>query len=91
MEDCSHTLTDPYAKHFASIKVSDLVLVNEKGQYIEGSKSKINAAGFIIHSTIHKERPDINAVCHAHAPYGVAWSSFGRLIEMLTQGTPASK
>jgi ribulose-5-phosphate 4-epimerase/fuculose-1-phosphate aldolase len=65
--------------------VSDLVRVTAGGKYVEGSKSQINAAGFIIHSNIHRNRPDINVVCHAHSPYGRAWSCFGKPIEMLTQ------
>ncbi|OJJ50347.1 hypothetical protein ASPZODRAFT_58076 [Penicilliopsis zonata CBS 506.65] len=76
---------NPYAMHFGQITVSDLVLVNEEGQPVEPTKYKINAAGFIIHSAIHKARPDINAACHMHSPHGRAWSSFGRPIEMLNQ------
>ncbi|KAL6251251.1 hypothetical protein RBB50_001459 [Rhinocladiella similis] len=76
---------NPYARHFGMMRVSDLVRVDEHGKYVEGAKSKINAAGFIIHSNIHRARPDINVVCHAHSPYGRAWSAFGRPIEMLTQ------
>ncbi|KAH8645831.1 class 2 aldolase adducin domain-containing protein [Xylariales sp. PMI_506] len=77
---------NPYAMHFLTINVSDLVLVNENGQPVEPMPYKVNAAGFIIHSAIHKARPDINAACHLHAPYGRAWSTFGKPIEMLNQG-----
>lgn len=76
---------NPYAKHFSRVKVSDLIRVTHDGKYVEGPKSKINSAGFIIHSNIHKARPDLHVVCHAHSPYGRAWSVFGRPIEMLTQ------
>ncbi|KAJ9137896.1 L-fuculose-phosphate aldolase [Pleurostoma richardsiae] len=76
---------NPYAKHFSRICVSDLIRVDHDGKYVEGPKGKINAAGFIIHSNIHKARPDINVICHAHSPYGRAWSAFGRPIEMLAQ------
>ena len=44
-----------------------------------------NAAGFLIHSAVHKTRPDVNAACHAHGVHGMAWSSFARPLEMLTQ------
>lgn len=72
--------------HFALIKASDLVLVNEMGQTMLPTPRKVNTAGFIIHSAIHKARPDLNAACHMHSPHGRAWSSFGRPIEMLNQG-----
>lgn len=51
-----------------------------------GNMSKpANAAGFLIHSAVHKARPDVIAACHTHSPHGMAWSAFGRPLEMLTQ------
>jgi ribulose-5-phosphate 4-epimerase/fuculose-1-phosphate aldolase len=44
-----------------------------------------NAAGFLIHSEIHKARPDVHAVCHAHTIAGRAWSVFARGLDMLNQ------
>ncbi|KAL1875490.1 hypothetical protein VTK73DRAFT_10040 [Phialemonium thermophilum] len=76
---------NPYAMHFALIKPSDLILVDHEGKPQQQTTRKVNAAGFIIHSSIHKARPDLNAVCHMHSPYGRAWSTFGREIEMLNQ------
>ena len=78
--------SDPYAKHFSVIKVSDLVLVDEHGEIQEPTGHTVNRAGFIIHSVLHQMRPDINAAVHMHSPHGRAWSAFGRPIEMLVQG-----
>lgn len=44
-----------------------------------------NAAGFFIHSEIHKARKDVHAICHAHTDAGRAWSAFGTGLEMLNQ------
>jgi ribulose-5-phosphate 4-epimerase/fuculose-1-phosphate aldolase len=66
--------------------VSHLVQVDEEGRRVGGADLDVNAAGFIIHSEIHKARPDINAACHCHSPQGRAWSSFGKSIDMLNQG-----
>jgi ribulose-5-phosphate 4-epimerase/fuculose-1-phosphate aldolase len=77
---------NPYAVHFALIKPDDLVLVDHNGMPAEPTHHKVNTAGFIIHSAIHRARPDLNAACHMHSPAGRAWSSFGRGIEMLNQG-----
>ncbi|OAX81075.1 hypothetical protein ACJ72_04588 [Emergomyces africanus] len=76
---------NPYANHFACITVADLILVNHNGAPLTATEHKVNAAGFIIHSSIHRARPDLNAVCHMHSPYGRAWSTFGKGIEMLNQ------
>ncbi|EEH10052.1 predicted protein [Histoplasma capsulatum G186AR] len=75
---------DPYAKHFACITVSDLILVNHEGTPLTATENKVNTAGFIIRSSIHQA---LNAVCHMHSPYRRAWSTFGKGIEMLNQAT----
>lgn len=63
-----------------------MILVNYEGQPIGGNMSRpANAAGFLIHSAVHKEREDVIAACHTHSPYGKAWSSFSRPLEMLNQ------
>ena len=77
---------DPYGVHFGLIKASDLILVSEDGHPVTPTKQKVNTSGFYIHAAIHKARPDINAACHTHAPYGRAWSTFGKPVEMLNQG-----
>lgn len=38
-----------------------------------------NAAGFLIHAAVHKERPDVHAACHCHTPYGRAYSAFAKV------------
>lgn len=77
---------NPYGVHFGLLKVSDMVQVDEQGNRVGGADKSINTAGFIIHSALHQRRPDINAACHLHSPYGRAWSTFGRGIDMLNQG-----
>lgn len=62
-----------------------MIHVNEDGERIGGAGGPVNTAGFIIHAAIHKRRPDINAACHFHSPYGRAWSTFGKPIDMLNQ------
>ncbi|KAH7024764.1 class II aldolase/adducin N-terminal [Microdochium trichocladiopsis] len=76
---------NPYAMHFSLIKVSDLVLVDEEGQIQAATPHTVSHAGFIIHSVLHQMRPDVNVAVHLHSPHGVAWSAFGRPVEMLVQ------
>lgn len=85
-EATEHFWINPLSTHFAQIRVSDLVLVNQKGEVLPGgAQATINAPAFAIHSEIHKARPDLNAACHAHSVHGKAFSCFGRPIEMLFQ------
>jgi len=79
-----HFWLNPLSQHFSQISVSDLILVNEDGDVVEGDEP-INAAAFVIHSEIHKARPDVHAACHAHSVYGKAFSVFGRELDMITQ------
>ncbi|KAK2592010.1 hypothetical protein QQS21_010281 [Conoideocrella luteorostrata] len=78
--------TNPLAVHFGVLKASDMIMVNHEGLHIGGNKSRaVNSAGFLIHSAVHIARPDVDAVCHTHSPNGMAWSIFGRPLEMLMQ------
>jgi ribulose-5-phosphate 4-epimerase/fuculose-1-phosphate aldolase len=79
-----HFWVNPFAVHFWDISVSDLLLVNHKGDVVEGDRS-VNIAAFAIHSQVHAARPDVVAAAHAHSVYGKAWSSLGRLLDPLTQ------
>ncbi|KAH7153596.1 class II aldolase/adducin N-terminal, partial [Dactylonectria macrodidyma] len=89
LRDPEHTdcfWTNPLAHHFGLMKVSDLILLNHKGEAIGGNTSKpANTAGFQIHSHIHDAHPHVNAACHAHSINGRAWASFGKRLDMLHQ------
>jgi ribulose-5-phosphate 4-epimerase/fuculose-1-phosphate aldolase len=79
-----HFWLNPLSTHFSLMRMSDLILVNEEGEVVEGDQP-INAAAFAIHSAIHKRRPDVHAACHAHSVHGKAFSAFGRSLDMITQ------
>lgn len=77
---------DRLGRHFALVKVSDLILLNESGKPVGGNLSQpANAAGFLIHSHLHKRYPQVNAACHTHSINGRAWSTFGKRLEMINQ------
>src|SRR6202012_481626 len=79
-----HFWVNPFGMHFAHIRVSDLLLVNEMGEVVEGDRP-VNEAAFAIHSRLHMARPDVVAAAHAHSLYGKTWSAMGRLLDPLTQ------
>jgi ribulose-5-phosphate 4-epimerase/fuculose-1-phosphate aldolase len=79
-----HFWVNPFGMHFAHVRVSDLVLVNEQGAVVEGERP-INEAAFAIHSRLHMARPDVVAAAHAHSLYGKTWSTLGRLLDPITQ------
>src|SRR5882762_7388674 len=83
-EHLDHFWVNPFGMHFGQIRVSDLILVNDRGQVVEG-KHPVNGAAFAIHSQVHSARPDVVAAAHAHSLYGKTWSSLGRLLDPITQ------
>lgn len=75
---------NPFGYLFSEVTADNLVLVNEKGEIIDGGPM-INSAGFYIHSAIHQARPEVNCAVHTHPPAGSAFSALGTLIEPLDQ------
>ncbi|MCL8488411.1 MULTISPECIES: class II aldolase/adducin family protein [Bradyrhizobium] len=79
-----HFWVNPLAVPFAHIRASDLLLVNDKGEIVEGD-GYLNGAAFAIHSELHKANPRIIAAAHAHSMHGKVWSTLGRLLDPITQ------
>ncbi|KAI5204580.1 arad-like aldolase/epimerase [Aureobasidium subglaciale] len=71
---------------FALINKSDLIHVNEEGEIIGGGETRLlNTAAFMIHSAIHKARPDVIAAAHSHSIYGRSFCTLGRTLDTITQ------
>ena len=79
-----HFWVNPLGIHFSRIKVSDLLLVNARGETVIGDRP-LNKAAFAIHAAIHEHNPNIVAAAHTHSTYGKAWSTLGRPLDALTQ------
>src|SRR5436305_2100358 len=83
-ERADHFWVNPFGEPFAHMRVRDLVLINDKGEIVEGDRP-VNGAAFAIHSQVHAARPDVVAAAHSHSMYGKSWSALGRLLDPLTQ------
>lgn len=83
-EKRDHFWVNPFGMDFGQIRASDLVLVNHKGEVVEG-EYPVNVAAFAIHSSVHEARPDCVAAAHAHSMYGKSWSALGRPLDPITQ------
>lgn len=87
-EHDDHFWVNPFGMNFSHIRVSDLILVNDKGEVVEGTGG-LNAAAFAIHGQVHAARPDVVAAAHSHSIYGKSWSALGRQLDPLTQDSCA--
>ena len=75
---------NPFGMAFSHIRASDLLLVDEHGEVVEGEHD-VNRAAFAIHSQVHAARPDVVAAAHAHSVHGKAFSALGRTLAPITQ------
>ena len=87
-ELADHFWVNPMGRSFKQVKVSELMLVNHKGDVVEGN-GLLNGAAFTIHSRIHMSNPSITAAAHSHSLFGKAFSSLGRLLDPITQDSCA--
>ena len=83
-ERTDHFWVNPFGVHFRQIRASDLILLNAKGEVVEGNRP-VNIAAFAIHSSIHHARPDVVAAAHSHSLHGKAWAALGRPLDPITQ------
>jgi len=79
-----HFWVNPVGVAMHQVRVSHLVQVNPEGKVVRGS-GMVNPVGLLLHTAVHRARPEVNAVCHAHALHASTWSSFERLLDPITQ------
>lgn len=67
-------LTKPTGLGMAECRPADLVLVDDKGGILKGGKptKEIHA-----HLGVYRERPDLGAIVHYHAPFATAYAVAG--------------
>ncbi len=68
-------LINLYGLTYKEITASSLAKLDLDGNVVwkpEGTDYGINAAGYVIHSAIHKAREDVNSVIHTHSIAGMA-------------------
>ena len=81
-EDCFWLLG--YGVPFGEATVDDLVLVDERGDVVEGHL-EINRSAYFIHAPIHQARPDVTGAIHTHTPYGTPFSALDAPLPMSSQ------
>ncbi|MCB1004823.1 MAG: class II aldolase/adducin family protein [Acidimicrobiales bacterium] len=79
-----HFWVNPLGTNFKLIRARDLLLVNDRGEVVEGDRP-VNRAAFVIHSNVHAARDDVMAAAHAHSVHGKAFSSLHLPLAPLTQ------
>jgi ribulose-5-phosphate 4-epimerase/fuculose-1-phosphate aldolase len=72
-----HFLINAYGMTYDEVSASSLVKIDFEGNVVQdsGTGYGINRAGFVIHSAVHRGRPDVACVIHTHTPAGMAVSA----------------
>jgi ribulose-5-phosphate 4-epimerase/fuculose-1-phosphate aldolase len=71
-----HFLINAFGLLWTEITASTLVKVTLDGDIVEDPTGNgINRAGYVIHSAVHRARPDIHCVMHTHTAAGIAVSA----------------
>jgi ribulose-5-phosphate 4-epimerase/fuculose-1-phosphate aldolase len=84
-----HFLINAYGMTYDEITASSLVKIDFDGNIVQdsGTGYGINHAGFVIHSAVHRGRPDVACVIHTHTPAGMAVSAMKCGLLPLTQNS----
>jgi ribulose-5-phosphate 4-epimerase/fuculose-1-phosphate aldolase len=67
-------LINPFGLLYREVKASNLVKIDIDGRVVGPSEHPVNPAGFVVHSAVHRARPDAHAVAHTHTTAGQAVS-----------------
>ena len=68
-EDGRQFLMNPKWRHFASIRASDLLLLDAGDPSVMDGPDAPDASAWTIHGTLHRARPDVRVVLHCHPPF----------------------
>ena len=81
---------NPMGKAFRLMRRSDLLLINEHGEVVEGGATPIpNPPAYMTHHAVHTARPDVLCAAHSHSLYGRAFATLGRNLDITTQDSCA--
>lgn len=74
-DDGKQFLLNPRWQHFASIKASDLLLLNADDASVMQSDNPPDPSAWCIHGAIHRAVPHARVLLHCHPPYSTALCS----------------
>lgn len=71
-DDGRRFLMNPKWRHFASLRASDLTLLDADDAGVMQGLQAPDASAWTIHGTLHRARPDVRVVLHCHPPHATA-------------------
>jgi L-ribulose-5-phosphate 4-epimerase len=71
----------PSAIEYRKMKVEDIVVIDKQGNVVDGVYKPTSETP--LHTIFYRERPDIGAVVHTHAPYASVFAVIGEPVPMI--------
>ncbi len=85
----NHLLINAYGYLYSEICASNLITIDLDGEVVLSPENDfgyaVNRAGMVIHTAVHKARPDVECVIHTHTRAGMAVSAMKRGLLPLNQ------
>lgn len=75
--DDERFLVTPSGLYKMTMEPDDPILVNQNGEILEGKPGLRPTSEINMHLEAYRQRPDVNAVLHAHPPYATALTIAG--------------
>lgn len=76
---------NPFGLRFEEVTEDNLLKVSFDGKVLEGEEFQYNETGYVIHGSIYKSRPDLEAIFHLHTVSTVAVSCMREGLMPLSQ------
>ena len=73
-EGSQYYYINPFGLRFEEVTEDNLLKVSFEGDVLEGEEFQYNKTGYVIHGSIYKSRPDLEAIFHLHTVASVAVS-----------------
>jgi ribulose-5-phosphate 4-epimerase/fuculose-1-phosphate aldolase len=73
-DEPDHLLINRYGDLFHEVTPDSLLAIDHDGNLVGGVQAPVNTAGVVIHTAIHRARPEVACVIHTHTVAGVAVS-----------------
>jgi ribulose-5-phosphate 4-epimerase/fuculose-1-phosphate aldolase len=83
----------PSGVPYDQMKSSDIVIIDLEGRIVDAEEGRTPSSEYLLHTTILKHLPEVQAVIHAHPIYSITFAALGRelpiiCIELLIPGGP---
>jgi ribulose-5-phosphate 4-epimerase/fuculose-1-phosphate aldolase len=75
----------PFGLRFDEVCPENLMKISLDGEVLEGKEIQYNRTGYVIHSAVYQQRPDLFAAIHIHTPEIVAVSACEKGLLPLSQ------